>query len=365
MKIAMIGHKRIPSREGGVEVVVEELSARMAALGHSVHVYNRRDGRGCRERKREYRGVRLIAVPTPAARCLNAFVYSLLATLRALPGGYDVIHYHAEGPAAMLWIPRLLGIRTVCTIHGLDWQRGKWGGFASRYLLFGEKIAARKAHELVVLSRNMQGYFCKTYGREAGLIPNAVVRPRNPAPNIIAGKHGLEKDGYILFLARLSPEKGLHYLLEAFSRLNTPKGLVVAGEGAYGDGYARRVAQLAARDGRVILAGLVQGEELEKLLSNCFLYVLPSDVEGMSLSLLEAMSHGCRCLVSDIPENTEVAGEYARTFSRSDVGSLQAALEDILCGRVSFPESRQIADYCLSRFSWDDITEKYLALYRG
>lgn len=370
MKIAMIGHKKIPSREGGVEIVVEEISARLAARGHTVHAYNRggehvsgAEFTSRESRQKEYRDIRLITVPTPSNRSLNALVYSFFATVHALFGGYDVIHYHAEGPCAMLRIPRLFGIPTVATIHGLDWQRGKWGGFASKYLLFGEKTAAKKANEVAVLSKNVQDYFKKTYGRDVSFIPNAVNRPRLLPVSIIREKHDLEKDSFLLFLARLVPEKGVHYLLEAFSRIQTDKKLVVAGGSSHSDEYVEEVRRLAARDDRVIMTGFVQGEEMEELFSNCCLYILPSDVEGMPLSLLEAMSYGCRCLTSDIPENTEITGEYARSFPHSDVDALTEALTEILEGKTGFPESEEIAEYCLSRFNWDDITEQYIHLY--
>ena len=165
LRIAMIGHKRIPSREGGVEIVVEELSVRMAQKGHRVEAYNRYghhvsgkkydDEYGWKGRK-YYKGVRVRIIPTFQSSSLNAIVYSFLATLRALFTKYDVLHYHAEGPCAMLWIPKMFGKRVVVTIHGLDWQRAKWGNFASRVIKFGEKMAARHADEVIGLSRNVQ-----------------------------------------------------------------------------------------------------------------------------------------------------------------------------------------------------------------
>ena len=165
LRIAMIGHKRIPSREGGVEVVVEELSVRLAAMGHRVDAYNRYghhvSGKKYDEEygwkgRRFYKGVRVYIVPTFRRSSLNAIVYSFLATLRALFGRYDVIHYHAEGPCAMLWIPKLFHRKIVVTVHGLDWQRAKWGNLASYVIKFGEKMAAKYADEVIVLSRNVQ-----------------------------------------------------------------------------------------------------------------------------------------------------------------------------------------------------------------
>lgn len=369
MKIAMIGHKRIPSREGGVEIVVEELCVRMAALGHEVTAYNRAgahvsgEAYGKKKALREYSGVHIINTPTPKNRSLNALAYSLFATVHALFCGYDVIHYHAEGPSAMLLIPKLFGKRTISTVHGLDWQRGKWGGFATRYLLFGERMLAKHADEVIVLSENVRNYFREKYGRETWFIPNAVTAPQKRSPAVIIDKYGLKGGDYILFLARLVPEKGLHYLLKAFAGLETDMKLVVAGGASHSDGYVAEVTAQARLDPRVIMTGFVQGDELLELYSNCALYVLPSDVEGMPLTLLEALSFGCRCLTSDIPENTCITGGFAVSFAKGDVRSLHNRLRAILDGALTWSAPEEISAYVLGRFNWDDITQQTLKLY--
>ena len=325
IRIVMLGHKRVPGREGGIEVVVEELAARMAARGVQVALINRRL-RGL-PRIKSYAGTRIRWAPTVENRNLNAVVYAFFAMLMASFSRYDVIHVHVEGPCAMLPIAKLAHKRTVATIHGLDWQRAKWGGFAKRFLRFGEKCAARYADEVIVLSRDVQKYFLEQYGRKTRLIPNGV----SPAPDrparAIREKWGLEKDGYILFLARIVPEKGLHNLLDAFLQTKTDKKLVVAGDLGGGDEYSESVVRMAMRDPRVVPVGFASGEILDELYSNCFLYALPSRVEGMPMALLEAMSHGCLCLVSDIPENTDVLDGAGLTFQAGSVQSLREALE--------------------------------------
>lgn len=370
MKIAMIGHKRIPSREGGVEIVVEELSTRLVMMGHSVTVYNRKgknvadkDADKELQKLKEYKGIKIVRVPTPDNKKLNAFVYSFFATLHALFCNYDVIHYHAEGPCAMLFIPHLFGIRTIATIHGLDWQRSKWGGFATKYLKFGEKIAARYADEVVVLSRNVQQYFMDEYGRETVYIPNGVNRVEFQEPKIIKEKYGLDKENYILFLARLVPEKGLHYLIEAFSKIETDKKLVIAGGGSHSGGYVDEIKEMAAKDNRIIMTGFVQGDTLVELFSNCYMYVLPSDVEGMPISLLEAMSYGRRCLTSDIEENKEASKEYAMRFKKSDVADLKDKLELAITNPKAFKSQDEIMKYCYDRFDWNKVTGASLRLY--
>ena len=370
MKIAMIGHKRIPSREGGVEVVVEEISTRLVKRGYKVDVYNRK-GKNVQDKNidknnkkiKEYKGTRIITIPTINKKGIEAFIYSFLATIRALFGKYDVIHYHAEGSCAMLWIPHLFKIKTVATIHGLDWKRSKWGGFASRYIKFGEKMAAKYADEIIVLSRSIQRYFKETYNRETRFIPNGINSPQIIKPRIIEEKYGLKKDSYILFLARIVPEKGLHYLIEAYKDIYTDKKLVIAGGASHTNNYLQGIKEMVEKDDRIIMTGFVQGKEWEELFSNCFLYCLPSDVEGMPMSLLEAMSYGCNCLVSDIKENIQVTGIYSKKFKKGSVKDLKNKL--IKCIEEPKVDSTQIQNYILEKYNWEDIITKIELLYKN
>lgn len=374
LRIAMIGHKRIPSREGGIEIVVEELAVRLAALGHRVDAYNRYghhvsgkkydEEYGWKGRK-FYQGVRVYIIPTFHRSSLNAIVYSFLATLRALFGRYDVLHYHAEGPCAMLWIPRLFHKRIVVTVHGLDWQRAKWGNLASFVIKFGEKMAAKYADEIIVLSRNVQQYFMDTYGRKTIYIPNGITRPGQREAQMIVEKYGLKKDGYFLSLGRIVPEKGVHYLIEAFSGLNTDKKLVIAGGNSQAVEYMEQVHRMAAQDERIIMTDFVQGQLLEELYSNAYAFLLPSDVEGMALTLLEAMSYGDCCLVSDICENTEVVEDRAFVFRHGDVKDLR----DKLTYMLEHPEAVKAyadgsADFICGKYNWDEVVEETVRVYR-
>lgn len=370
LKIAMIGHKRVPSREGGVEIVVEELSRRMACLGNKVDVYNRSgshvSGSAFDSIGSELpENIRVITIPTPENKTLNAFVYSFLASLRALFGRYDVIHFHAEGPAAMCFLPKLFGIRTVVTIHGLDWQRSKWGGFASKYLKFGEKTAARCADEIIVLSDAVRDYFKKEYGRNTVYIPNGITQPDFEDIAEAGEKYGLKKDRYILYLGRIVPEKGIHYLIEAYSDMKTDMPLVIAGGSSHSEEYFARLKR-SAEGKNIIFTDFVQGRMLRELYSNAYLYVLPSDLEGMPISLLEAMSYSNCCLTSDIPECTQVCGENAVYFRKSSVADLKNKLEYLIKNSDTVLEYKSRAhDYIISKYSWDDVVNRTLALYRG
>lgn len=370
LKIAMLGHKRIPSREGGIEIVVEELSTRMVKMGHSVTCYNRSghhvSGREFdRDVHKEYRGVKLKPVLTVNYKGLAAMSSSFFGAICAALGRYDVVHFHAEGPCAMMWLPKLFGKRCIATIHGIDWQRAKWGGFASKYIKIGEKAAAKYADEIIVLSEGVQRYFMDTYGRKTVLIPNGVNRPTLRGPQLITRQFGLEKDSYILFLGRLVPEKGIAYLIEAFRNVKTEKKLVIAGGSSDTDTYIQELKALTKGDSRIIFTGFVQGQLLEELYSNAYVYTLPSDLEGMPLSLLEAMSYGNCCLTSDIAECAEVVEDKALLFKKSDVADLREKLQYV-CDHPDEVKLKKdgAADFICGKYNWEDIVKQTLELYR-
>ena len=369
LKIAMIGHKRIPSREGGVEIVVQELATRMVDEDYSVVAYNRSgyhvSGKEFDESKNKFfKGIRIYTIPTFQNGKLNAIVYSFLATIHAVFKNYDIYHYHAEGPCAMLAIPKLFRKNIVVTIHGLDWQRAKWGNFATGVLKHGEKQAAKYADEIIVLSKNVQEYFKKTYDRDTIYIPNGINRPKLQEAKEITEKWGLKKDEYILFLARIVPEKGVHYLLEAFSSVTTDKKLVIAGGSSHSNEYMKQITEMAKKDPRVVMTYFVQGRKLEELYSNAYAFVLPSDIEGMAISLLEAMSYGNCCIVSDIPENTEVVGSQALTFKKSNVEDLRRILQEIVDQPDMVDQYRtQSADYICNKYRWDKVVEETTDIY--
>ncbi|QFJ53915.1 glycosyltransferase family 4 protein [Pseudobutyrivibrio xylanivorans] len=370
MKIAMIGHKRIPSREGGIEIVVEELATKMVEEGHDVYVYNRAGHHVSGAENdvqvgKMYKGIHIITVPTSEKKSLNATIYSILATLHAVFHHYDVIHFHASGPCAMIWLPHLLGIRTVATIHGIDSQRAKWGGFATKYLEFGEKCAAKYADELIVLSEGNKKFFKDTYGREATLIPNGIGKPEILEAEEITQQFGLKKDEYILFLARIVPEKGLHYLIKAYKQIHTDKKLVIVGGTSHSNDYVSKIKRAAREDERIMLLGFQQGKVLEELYSNAYLYVLPSDVEGMPISLLEAMSYGNCCLVSDINETAGVVADKGITFKKGDVEDLKQKLIELLDDQKEVRSYKeQAAEYVLSKYNWDDVVSRTINLYK-
>lgn len=364
MKIAMFGHKCIPSRSGGVEIVVQELSTRMAERGHQVTCYNR-SGKSA-QTQTQYGDVRLRTVPTIKFRGLAAVTSSFFASLACCASDAKIVHIHAEGPGAMCWLPRLFGKRIIVTVHGLDWKREKWKRGPGRwYIRWGEKMAVRFAHEIIVLNRDQQHYFREVYSRETVYIPNGATPAVRREAAQITSRYGLHPGEYILYLGRLVPEKGVHHLIGAWKLADIPGKLVIAGASSDTDAYVRELEKQTGGDPRILFTGFVQEEILEELYSNAWIYVLPSELEGMPLSLLEAMSYGNCCVHSDIPECTEATQDKAVSFPKGDVSALQDCLRK-LCDNPTLVANykAQASDYICSQYSWDTTTDKTLALYR-
>mgnify|MGYP004590591765 FL=1 len=358
MKVAMIGHKVIPSRRGGIENVLTSLCPLLVQFGAEVTCYNRSSDKVENEyvgtvRDKKYKGVRLKKAWTIKARGISAMLSSYTAALSAAFGRYDIVHFHAEGPCAAMWIPKFFGKKCVATVHGLDWQREKWGsGFAAKYIKLGEKTLAKYADEIIVLSKSAADYFKETYDRETKIIPNGIDRPIRRKANKITETFGLHKDEYICVISRLTAEKGIHYLIDAYNRIKTDKKLVIAGDTSDTDDYVAHIKEMAAGNKNIIFTGFVSGEMLDELYSNAYAMCLPSDIEGMSLSLLEALAYKNALICSDIPENTAVAEDKAIYFKKGNVDDLLAKLKKICDNEQRRNDLRKDADeFILKKYS--------------
>lgn len=366
MKIAMIGQKGIPSRAGGIEIHVDEISKRLACLGYELEVYCRKDYCDIGPKNSKYCGITLKFTPFINTKHLDAISHTFISTIYALLSDCDIFHYHALGPATLSFIPRLFGKKVVCTVHGLDWQRGKWGRLASAYLRFGEFAAAKFSNKLISVSKSLVKYYKGKYGKEAVYIPNGVERPQAFNPLIIQEKYKLDCNGYILFLARIVPEKGAHYLIEAYKRVETDKKLVIAGGVSHSSAYGQQLKELSKDAANIIFTGFVRDRELAELYSNAYFYVLPSDIEGLPISLLEAMSYGNCCLVSNITENTDVIGTIGYSFENSDVEDLKRKIDMLLMDRSKVEKVRNLAsNYIINKYNWDRIAVETKNVYRG
>ena len=367
----MVGHKVVPSRRGGIELVLTSMCPLLVQAGVEVTCFNRSSDQVENEyvgtvENGTYHGVKLKNAWTVKGRGLSAMVASFTAAIAAAFGPYDVVHFHAEGPCAAMWIPKLFGKRCIATVHGLDWQREKWGhGFASKYIRFGEKVMVKYADQIIVLSKSAHAYFKDTYNRDTVIIHNGIDRPTKKAAQLITQKYGLAGGDYICIVSRLTAEKGIHYLIDAYNRINTDKKLVIAGDTSDTDDYVALLKQKAEGNPNIIFTGFVTGDVLTELYSNAYLATLPSDIEGMSLSLLEALAYGNAVLCSDIPENTLVTEDKAIHFRKSDVDDLTEKLQ-MLCDDEPFVTNfkRGVDEFILAKYNWKTIADTTAELYK-
>jgi len=371
MKVAMIGHKVVPSRRGGIENVLTTLCPLLSDMGADITCYNRSSDKveneyvGTVENKK-YRGVTLKNAWTVKARGISAMIASFTAAISAAFGRYDIVHFHAEGPCAAMWIPKLFGKRCVATVHGLDWQREKWGkGFASKYIKFGERVMVKFADEIIVLSESAREYFKNTYNRETHLIHNGIEKPEKKEAEKITELYGLQKDGYICLVSRLTAEKGVHYLIDAYNNIKTDKKLVIAGDTSDTDDYVAMIKKQAENNPDIIFTGFISGDVLKEIYSNAYLVTLPSDIEGMSLSLLEALAYGNAVLCSDIPENTLVTENKAIHFKKSSIEDLTEKLQR-MCDQEELVENLRngASEFILKKYNWSDVAAATYHLYQ-
>lgn len=364
MKIALIGQKGITTHGGGVERHVEELARLFVLEGHRVFAYVRpqytpRD-------IKTMNGIELIHVPTIKTKHLDAGIHSLLASIDVLFRDVDVINYQAIGPAFFSIIPRVFKpkAKIILTNHGIDWKRQKWGIGARIFLKLAERISAYAADAVICVSSATAQYYRDTYGINAIYIPNGVSVPTY-RPNIEQLPHDLIANRYILFMARLVPEKGCHYLIEAFKRLDTDMHLVIAGSSSMTDTYVAHLMDMARSDDRIRFIGNVTGKTWADVFAGAYLFVQPSDLDATSFSILEAMSFGRAVLVSDIQDNRALIGKNGFTFSAANVDDLR----DKLAYLIAHPDEvarvgTTARSYVLQRYDWERIASQFMLVYK-
>ncbi len=367
MRIAMIGQKGIPARSGGVERHVEELATRLAASGHEVFVYCRKQYGKEAKNPEAYKGVRLVYVPTIQTKHLDAIVGTFLASIHALFMGIDIFHYHAIGPSLFTWIPRIGRPRAkvIATFHCQDYYHKKWGVFARFVLRLGERAACAFPHETIVVSKTLQKYVQKTYRRESLYIPNGVTIPAKQSTGALA-QWGLMPGKYVLSVSRLVKHKGIHYLIDAFRKVKAtlPAGmkLVIVGGSSYTDEYVAALHTLANTDPDILFLGEQSGAPLAQLYAHAGLFVQPSEGEGLSVALLEAMSYGIPVLVSSIPQNTEVLPDKTWQFRNKSVPDLGRKIDGAFKKDVG-KAGQQNRKHVTENYNFDHLITEALKVY--
>ena len=359
MKIVVTGTRGIPAIMGGVETHCEELFPRVVALGYDVTVMRRSSY--VADSLTEWHGVKLMDIPTPRKKAFEAIVHTVRAVIAARRLGADVVHIHAVGPALVTPLARLLGMKVVFTHHGPDYDRDKWGTAAKMMLRLGEMLGCRFANRVIVISDVIRNLIASKHGRTKGvsLIYNGVPAADKCHFPEYFSELGITEGNYVLGMSRFVPEKNLHHLIEAFSRVQSEGlKLVIAGDSDFPDEYSEELKR-QAREAGVVLTGFVKGQKLHSLLTNARCFVLPSSHEGLPIALLEAMSYGLPVVVSDIPANLEVGLPDKCYFPVGDIDALASRLS-VLC---EDPLAR--IDYDMAKYDWDHIAKEVSDVYRS
>jgi len=361
MKIAFIGQKGIPAKSGGVDRHVENLAMFLAKKGEEVIVYNRSNY--LPEKISQWQGVKLIYLPYIDHKNLAAITHGFLATIDAIIKRADIVHYHGIGPSLLSWIPRIFlpKAKVIATLHSFDYGNDKWGTFAKFMLKMGEKSMCKYAHEIIVLTDLMRDYLWQRHGRDSIVIPNGAFIEKNQQINFLL-PYGLEKGKYIISVSRLIRLKGLQYLIPAFKELNRDDiKLAIVGDGE----YQADLEKLAANDPRIIFLGNQTGEALNQLYTNANLFVQSSEMEGLSISLLEAMAHGLPCVVSEIVANRQAAADTALYFESKNIPSLKNILEEALTDAEKMKNLAQRGkERAETFFNWDKVSEETQKIYK-
>ncbi|MGF1540500.1 MAG: glycosyltransferase family 4 protein [Pleurocapsa sp.] len=369
MKIAVIGVKGLPASQGGIEHYSEELYSRMIQHGHSVDLYarsNYTNKPGFSVYK--YKGIRIVSLPSVSILGLDTFLNCFIATIMATFKGYDIVHIHALGPALFCGITRLLSsAKIIVTCHGLDWQRAKWNRLASNIIRLGEKSAVRYAHDIIVVSQYLQTYFYKTYGLKTNYIPTAPAKYEATATSLSYSESlGLATGRYILFLGRLVPEKRPDLLIKAFESLDLAGWkLVLVGELNSTNDFKLKLNHISANNQNIIFTQALEGSRLSEIVRGAGLFLMPSDLEGLPLAMLEAMREGIPVLASDIPPHQQLIGkDRGLLFEAGNLESLRKQLNKaILNPEQLIPMAQKAQKHVERNYNWQKILTKNLELY--
>jgi len=371
MRIAVIGAKGLPAKQGGIEHYCQEMYPRMVERNHSVDLFARSSYLGSSWLEQyEYKGVRVISLPCLQLRGADAFFTSLLGAIAASSSRYDIVHFHALGPSVFCWLPKFASsAKVVVTCQGLDWQRAKWGKISSRILYAGERAAARFADGIVVVSDELRTYFKQTYSRDTVYIPNAPARYAPTDGSFAYGTSlGLTQGKYITYVGRLVPEKRSDLLIEAFQKLNS-RGwkLVLVGGTSDTNAYATQLFNLAANNPNIVFTGELRGAKLAEIVRGAGCFTLPSDLEGLPLAMLEAMQEGVPVVASDIPAHQQlIARDRGLLFETGDVAACARTLEQAIAAPEALAAMANRAQkYVHLHHNWDDITTETLNLYKA
>ncbi|MBN1806079.1 MAG: glycosyltransferase family 4 protein [Sedimentisphaerales bacterium] len=360
MRIIALGFRGFPQVQGGIERHCERLYPRLVNFGCEITVLSRTPYTG--RKPFNYKGVRIFPVWSPKHKFLETLLHTGIASLFAILRKPDLIHIHAVGPSLFIPFIKSQGARVIATHHGFDYARAKWGNFAKRFLRLGEKQIC-KADKIIAVSEHIGAFLQDKYNCSVSFIPNGVDLPEIIPPDTFCKKWNIKSGKYFLFVGRLVPEKCVHDLFDAFSRIKTSWKLIIAGDADHTDIYSRNLRLKASKLDNIIMTGFITGKELQELFSNAGGFILPSSHEGLPIALLEALSFGLPCIASDIAPNRAISHPTVEYFPVHDVTALAKCLINLTETQSPFDRSAGRA-YVATNFNWDIIAGQTYELFK-
>jgi glycosyltransferase involved in cell wall biosynthesis len=360
MRIAILGTRGIPANYGGFETFAEQLSVRLARKGHEVTVYGRSNY--IRIREKTYRGVRLVVLPNIMHKYLDTPAHTLLCTMHAVFGKYDLLFFCNSANAVSTGVARAFGKRVVLNVDGLEWKRAKWNAFGRAVYRFSEFLSTFVPNCIVTDAKSVRQYYLDRFHKDSVWIPYGTPVGRSDGAETLA-RRGLKKNGYILYVSRLEPENNAHVVIQAYERVKTKLPLVIVGDAPFSTEYIRSLK--SHRDPRILFTGYVFGQGYEELQSHAYCYIQATEVGGTHPALVEAMGHGNCILANDVPEHREVLGDAGLYFTAGRPETLVRSLDGVL-RRPGAAEDfgRRAMERAEIHFSWDAVTNDYERLFR-
>ncbi|MCP4748550.1 MAG: glycosyltransferase family 4 protein [Desulfobacteraceae bacterium] len=364
MKIVILGTRGFPNVQGGVETHCEHLSVNLAQKGCDVYVITRKPY--IDPRIKQYKGVKLICLTAFKIKSIEAVLHTLMGLFVAFLLRPDILHIQAIGPAIFTPLARLMGMKVVVTSHGSNYRHLKWGGFAKFVLKIGEFMGVHFSNRLIVISNYIHDEIQSKYGKSSIIIPNGISVANKTQQTELLKELNIVPNKYIFAVGRLVPEKGFHTLIDAFNNVGSKDWkLVITGEADHEDEYSEKLKNSAKQNSNIIMTGYLAGDYLHQLYSHAGLFALPSYYEGLPIALLEAMSYGLSCIVSDIQGTRSINLDKDRFFQPGESKSLEDKMRRYMSQPLSSRHAKEQIFYVTGTFDWRRIARKTIQVYKS
>lgn len=364
MKIVYIASRSI-NEIGGIETYMKNLLPKLSDKGYEIVLYTE----GGFFLNSEYRGIEIIEVPAIKSKFLNKIMIGAISTIHSIlfNRNVDIYHYNANAAALLSFVPNLLGKKVVYQGHGLEWKRAKWSGIMQNIIQYLDDFVILTNNNITMVSDEQSEYIKSHYNKNSITINSGVDISDVVYDKDTLNQYGLEEESYILYLGRLVPEKKADILIDSFIKLNDKNlKLVIAGDDPNELEYIKSLKEKANGQKNIYFLGSVYGDNKNALLQYCKIFCIPSELEGLPITLLEAMSYERLCIASDIQANKEALSSYGTYFNVNDSESLVRAISYANKEYESLSTMRVEAKKRISEnFTWDIISEKFDSYYNS